>query len=115
MPSLDDILKLPCGAIWLKADLHVHTPASADFHDEISPDDIVHTALEKGLNLIAITDHNTAAWCDRVVEAGRGTDLTVFPGVEISTHQGHMLAIFETDTPSTRIEDLLIKLGIPRE
>lgn len=115
MPSLDDVLKMPCGVVWLKADLHVHTPASADCHDKATPEDVARIALEKGLNLIAVTDHNTASWCHPVVEAARNTGLTVFPGTEITTHQGLVLAIFETNTPSTKIEDLLIKLDIPRE
>jgi hypothetical protein len=115
MPSLDEILKMPCGAIWLKADLHVHTPASADYHEKSTPEDVVRIALDKGLSLIAITDHNTASWCDSVVKAAINTPLTVFPGVEISSHQGHTLAIFETDTPASKIEDLLFKLDIPRE
>ena len=85
MPTLSDILKLHCGATWLKADLHIHTPASVDFHDTAFPHDVVRIALEKGLNLIAVTDHNTASWSDRVVEAARDTSLTVFPGVEISS------------------------------
>jgi histidinol phosphatase-like PHP family hydrolase len=71
MPSLDDVLKMPCGAVWLKADLHVHTPASADCHDTVTPEDIVRIALEKGLNLIAITDHNTASWCDGIVQPSK--------------------------------------------
>ena len=115
MPTLDDVLKLSHGAIWLKADLHVHTPGSTDCHDTETPEDIVRIALERGLDIISITDHNTASWCDRVLQAARNTQLTVFPGVEISTHQGHMLAIFDVDCPSSKIEDLLIKLNIPRE
>lgn len=73
MPSLSYVLKVPCGAVWLKADLHIRTPASADFHDTVIPENVVRTTLEKGLNLIAITDHNTASWCDRVVEAAQNT------------------------------------------
>lgn len=114
MPSLEDILQLSCGACWFKADLHVHTPASKDFHDKISPDDIVRTALEKGIDIIAITDHNTVSWCDPIIEAARNTALTVFPGVEITTHQGHLLAIFNVDAPAKYIEDFLVKL-IPRD
>lgn len=114
MPSLHEVLRSPSGAIWLKADLHVHTPGSADFHDSATPEDIVRVAVDRGLSILAITDHNTGSWCDRVSQAAKGTALTVFPGVEISTHQGHILAIFDVDTPAGKIDDLLIKL-IPRE
>ncbi|TET77232.1 MAG: hypothetical protein E3J43_06105 [Candidatus Heimdallarchaeota archaeon] len=54
------------------------------------------------------------AWCDDIRTAAKSTSLIVFPGVEISTHQGHVLGIFDVNTPQNIIEDLLIKLGIDR-
>ena len=47
--------------------------------------------------------------------AASGTSLTVLPGVEITTHQGHILALFDHDVPASRIEDLLVTVGIARE
>ena len=118
MSAPQEILNLPSGALWVKADLHVHTPASLDIADawkSATAEDVVRIAIEKELDVIAITDHNTAAWCDLVRQAADGTGLTVFPGVEISTTQGHVLAIFDTDVPSSHIEDLLIAVRIPRD
>ena len=118
MSTPNDILSLPSGAQWLKADLHVHTPASADIAEAwktATPADVVRIAIEKSLDIIAITDHNTAAWCDDVRQAAEGTSLTVFPGVEISTPQGHLLAIFDNTVSSSHIEDLLIGLEISRD
>ena len=117
MPTPSEILSLPSGAQWVKADLHVHTPASADIDDEwknATPEDVVRIAIDNGLDAIAITDHNTALLCDSVREAANETDLVVFPGVEISTTQGHLLAIFDTDVPAVRIEDMLISVGLSR-
>ena len=117
MPKSEEILNLSQGAMWRKADLHIHTPASSDTGDKwkkASPQDIVRISTEKQLDIIAITDHNTAAWCDAVREAAVSTNLTVFPGVEISTHQGHILGIFDITKPASDIEDLLITLQIPR-
>ncbi len=118
MSTPKDILDLPSGAQWLKADLHVHTPASADMAEEwktATPADLVRIAIKKGLDVIAVTDHNTAAWCDEVRQAAMGTSLTVLPGVEISTPQGHLLAIFDSTVEASYIEDLLIGLDIPRD
>ena len=118
MPTSNDILELPSGARWLKVDLHVHTPGSSDMDEAWSsatPADVVSAALEKGIHVIAVTDHNTAAWCDTVRQAAAETALTVFPGVEISTPQGHILAIFNCDVEASKIEDLLVKVGIPRD
>ena len=118
MPTPDEILALPSGALWVKADLHVHTPASADIDEKwknATPEDVVRIAIDKGLDIIAITDHNTADWCDGVRQAAEGTSLVVLPGVEISTKDGHLLAIFDKDVSATHIEDLLIALEISRE
>ena len=118
MPTPIDIMNLPSGAQWVKADLHVHTPASSDIDEKwktATPADVVRIATEKGLDVIGITDHNTAAWCDLVRLAAAGTDLVVFPGVEISTPQGHLLALFNNDVPSSHIEDLLVTVGISRD
>ena len=118
MSTPNEILSLPSGAEWLKADLHVHTPASPDIAAEwktSTPDDVVRIAAEKGLDVIGITDHNTAAWCDLVCQAAEESSVTVFPGVEISTPEGHLLAIFDSTVSSAYIEDLLIAIGIPRD
>jgi hypothetical protein len=95
-------------------DLHVHTPGSSDAKAEDfgSADEIVAAALAAGLDAIAITDHNTAAWCDQVALAAKDSALIVLPGVEISTTEGHLLAIWEQGTGSTIIRDLLVRLGI---
>ena len=118
MGMTEDVLSLPAGAGWLKADLHVHTPASRDVADKwkgVSAETVVGFALEKGLDMIAVTDHNTAEFCDSMAKASAGTKLTVFPGIEISTAQGHVLAIFDVGTPGKKLEDLLIGLGFTRE
>ena len=118
MPTPSEVLDLPSGARWVKADLHVHTPASFDIAEkwrDATPEDVVRIAIDKGLDAIAITDHNTATWCDDVRRAAEGTDLVVFPGVEISTPQGHLLALFDTDVASAHIEDFLVTVGIARD
>lgn len=99
-------------------DLHVHTPGSVDVHGEFaqaSPQDIVDRSLQAGLDGIAITDHNTASWVDAVRGAAEGTSLTVFPGLEISTREGHLLGIFEPYEDSQRLADLLVRLGFDTE
>lgn len=95
-------------------DLHVHTPASADVKPENfgSAADIVRAALDAGLDAIAVTDHNTAAWCDQISAAADGSGLVVLPGVEISTTEGHLLAVWEEGTSCTTINEVLVRLGI---
>src|SRR5262245_33138060 len=101
------------GARFYAADLHLHTPASHDYRDKgASARDIVDSAIQADLELIAVTDHNSAEWVDRVRAAARQTPLSVLPGVEVSTPHCHILAIFDTDTPKTHIDDFLVRIGI---
>jgi predicted metal-dependent phosphoesterase TrpH len=49
---------------WYKMDLHLHTPASADWQQPgVSYLELLHRAELQGLDMIAITDHNTVAGC----------------------------------------------------
>ena len=57
---------------------------------------IVQRALEKHIDLIAITDHNTSANVAAVQKAAHGTGLTVLPGMEVqSREEVHLLTLFE--------------------
>jgi 3',5'-nucleoside bisphosphate phosphatase len=89
------------------ADLHLHTVLSACAEVEMIPPLIIRRALELGLNMLAVTDHNAAANCAAVMAAAEGTGLVVLPGMEVqTTEEVHMLCLFET------IEQALIWQGI---
>lgn len=110
------LLEMSAGAKFHAADLHVHTPASRDMAPkwrQETPDAVVQFALANDLSIIAVTDHNSADWCDQVAAAAMGTPLHVFPGVELSTKHGHLLAIFEKGTPASNIREFLVVAGFP--
>jgi ABC-type lipoprotein export system ATPase subunit len=105
------------GLSFEKIDLHVHTPASYDFKDKtVTPEQIVQQAINAGLRAIAITDHYTGAFIDRVKTAAKGRGLIVFPGVEITCTGGeegiHVVAILDVDKDQKHIESLLATLDI---
>jgi predicted metal-dependent phosphoesterase TrpH len=78
------------GLHFRKLDLHTHTPASRCYLDKTqTAGEIIEAALAKGLNGIAVTDHNTAEWIDVMKKAAENTDMVIFPGVELSLEQGH--------------------------
>jgi len=80
-----------------RADLHVHTVLSPCAEVEMIPPLIVQSALEKNIDLIAITDHNASANVHAVQQAAAGTNLTVLPGMEVQSREDvHLLALFET-------------------
>jgi PHP family Zn ribbon phosphoesterase len=79
------------------AELHVHTVLSPCAEVEMIPPLIVRAALDRGLGLIAITDHNASANATAVQAAARGTGLTVLPGMELQTREEvHLLCLFDT-------------------
>jgi PHP family Zn ribbon phosphoesterase len=85
------------------AELHVHTVLSPCAEAEMLPPFIVEDALEHGINLIAITDHNASANVRAVQKAAAGTDLVVLAGMEIQTREEvHMLCLFDT---AEQVED----------
>lgn len=105
------------GTSWFKCDLHLHTPASKCFEDKtITPEQWVDKAIEKGLNCIAVTDHNTGEWIDKIKLAAQDKNLVIFPGVEITcdTSKVHLLILFDTNKTTNDVNDFIIRCGIDR-
>ncbi len=83
--------------MWWKADLHIHSCLSPCGSLEMSPRLIAETAVNRGLDLIALTDHNTAENCPAIREAARSKGIQVIYGTEICTREEiHALCLFET-------------------
>lgn len=79
------------------AELHVHTVLSPCAEVEMIPPLIVQEAIDRGINLIAITDHNASANVAAVQQAASGTGLVVLPGMELQTQEEvHLLCLFDT-------------------
>lgn len=105
------------GLKFRKLDLHTHTPASGCYrYQNHTPQEIVAAAIERGLDAIAITDHNTAEWIDQMQQAAAGTSLTLFPGVELSMSEGyHLVALFDPTVTQKQIENFLGAVDIEAE
>jgi PHP domain-containing protein len=76
------------------ADPHCHTTASDGM---VTPTELVDAAVKAGLDLIAVTDHDTMASVDEVKSRGEAVGLTVVKGQEVTTKgpaQTHMLGWF---------------------
>ncbi|MBN1178585.1 MAG: putative DNA binding domain-containing protein [Anaerolineae bacterium] len=125
---------------WRRVDLHLHTPASADYHQPgVSYLDILRQAESRGLDAIAFTDHNTVAGYRKMTEEIHQLEVLeqlsrlrseeqktlaeyrrlrekvlVLPGFEFTATFGfHILGIFDPDMDVREIEFLLRKLNIP--
>jgi predicted metal-dependent phosphoesterase TrpH len=71
----------------VKADLHLHTTAS---DGRLAPKELVSLAVKVGLDVIAITDHDTIGGIAPALAAAKAfPSLTVIPGVEINTDVPH--------------------------
>lgn len=80
----------------LLADLHIHTALSPCAADEMTPGRIVAAALDRGLAMIAICDHNSAQNTAAVQHAAAHR-LTVIAGMEVTTaEECHVLGLFPT-------------------
>ena len=76
-------------------DLHIHSCLSPCAEDDMTPNNIVNMALLKGLDIIAITDHNSARNLEAVIEAGIRQGLLVIPGMELCTAEEiHLVCLF---------------------
>jgi 3',5'-nucleoside bisphosphate phosphatase len=69
------------------ADLHVHTALSPCADDSATPPNIVASAIENGMQMIAVTDHNSAENVESVVKCGRLHGLKVIPGMEVTSRE----------------------------
>lgn len=77
-------------------DLHIHTALSPCGDDDMTPNNIVNMALLKGLDVIAVTDHNSCANVEAVIDAGRNQGLMVIPGIEVQTKEEvHLICLFK--------------------
>ncbi len=73
-------------------DLHIHSNASADGHCPVEK--ILETAAARGLDAVAITDHDTTAGVRHALTLK--TDILIIPGIEVSTKDGHVIVLGTT-------------------
>ena len=127
---------------WWRMDLHLHTMASADWKEPgVGWLDWLYRCEQRGLDIVAITDHNTVAgiaslrkeierlgWLEadnrlrpnerRALDEYRrlGNDILVLPGFEITATFGfHILAIFPAETSVRELEHILLDLNVPAD
>ncbi|MCP4578627.1 MAG: PHP domain-containing protein [Deltaproteobacteria bacterium] len=76
--------------------MHLHTCLSPCADWEMSPSKIIRQCKKKGLDIIAVCDHNSAENALAVMEAGKENGIWVLPGMEIcSKEEVHILSVFE--------------------
>jgi predicted metal-dependent phosphoesterase TrpH len=78
-------------------DPHVHTAASYDAEGSVH--EVLGYCHNRGIDAIAVTDHDTTVGARRALAASHWYDVVVIPGVEVSTADGHLLGLGVTERP----------------
>lgn len=77
-------------------DLHIHSCLSPCGDDDMTPANIAGMAAVKGLDVIAVTDHNSCKNCPAVLAAAQEYGILAIPGMEINTSEEvHAVCLFE--------------------
>ncbi|WP_143432946.1 TrlF family AAA-like ATPase [Herbaspirillum camelliae] len=118
---------------WLRCDLQVATPAwdfkfpQGSNYNIGTPegritflDDYMSKLKAKGIDVIALADHNTGDWIDEAKAAGKRHGIVVFPGCEITTNTGadgvHLVIIGDLNKSTRDYQELLFgSLGFNHE
>jgi len=88
-----------------RIDLHIHSALSACGDDIMSPQLILEQAVQKELNLISITDHNTVQHSILARKLSEDMPIRVIPGVELTSREEvHLLAYFPDIEALLKIE-----------
>jgi hypothetical protein len=91
-----------------KADLHIHTCLSPCAELNMGPKTIVEKALQRGLDVIGISDHNSSENVPAVMRAARDKNLTVLPGMEVtSKEEVHILAVFDSVDRALELQEIV--------
>jgi hypothetical protein len=83
-------LPAPGGTRWLAADFHAHTLHS---DGALSVDELAALAVSRGLDAMAVTDHNTTSHHAVLPTAGERYGIRLLPGQEVTTDRGHANAL----------------------
>lgn len=76
-------------------DLHIHSCLSPCGDDDMTPANLVGMAAVKGLDVIALTDHNSCKNCPAAMYHGANYGVTVIPGMELTTEEEvHVICLF---------------------
>lgn len=79
----------------LSYDLHIHSCLSPCGDDDMTPGNIVGMAALKGLDVIAVTDHNSCKNCPAVLTLAEEYGVLALPGMELTTmEEVHVVCLF---------------------
>lgn len=79
----------------VRYDLHIHSCLSPCGDADMTPNNIVHMAQLAGLEMVALTDHNSCKNCPAFLRVARKAGLCAIPGMELCTaEECHVVCLF---------------------
>ncbi len=98
----------------LRYDLHIHSALSPCGDEDMTPNNIVNMAKICGLDMIAVSDHNTAGNVAAAMQVGKEIGVTVVPAMELETAEEiHVLCLFPTLESLLRFEKEQVAPALP--
>lgn len=95
-------------------DLHLHSALSPCGDNDMTPNNIVNMAMLCGLDIIAITDHNSIGNVKAAMEVAKQSRLLVVPGMELETaEEAHFVCLFPTLEAATAFSKWLAPYRLP--
>ncbi len=89
-------------------DLHIHSCLSPCGDALMTPNNIVKMAALKGLNMIAVCDHNTCRHLPAIEKVANEIGISLLPGIEITTREEvHLLGYFRTVLEAVSFSDAI--------
>lgn len=87
-------------------DLHMHSCLSPCAEDEMTPNNICNMAILKGLDIIAVTDHNSTKQLESVSKVAQSLGLHFLFGCEIQTiEEVHILGLFNSLDKTNKLQE----------
>ena len=97
-------------------DLHLHSCLSPCGDEDMTPCNLVNMAKLNGLDVIALTDHNSCKNCAAAMAAGGEAGITVIPGMELCTSEEiHVVCLFPSLEQAMAFDALVEKRIVPVE
>ena len=94
-------------------DLHLHSCLSPCADDDMTPNNICGMAALKGLQIIALTDHNTCGNCESFMKVAKKNGLIGIAGMELTTSEDiHIICLFEHLSQALAFSDEVQKRSV---
>ena len=94
-------------------DLHMHSCLSPCGDEDMTPHNIVNMAKLSGLDIIALTDHNSCKNCPALLRVAQRAGLVAVPGMELCTAEEiHVVCLFP-DLEAAMAFDAMVETTLP--